>query len=39
MLLSRDVSTNTGAMEVYLGQAGEYSDGAISDINKISSRM
>ena len=39
MLLSRDVSTNTGAMEAYLGQAGEYSDGAISDINKISSRM
>lgn len=39
MLLSRDVSSNTGAMEVYLGQAGEYSDGAISDINKISKRM
>ena len=39
MLLSRDVSSNTGAMEVYLGQAGEYSDGAINDINKISSRM
>ena len=39
MLLSRDTSTNTGAMEVYLGQAGEYSDKAISDINKISSRM
>ena len=38
-LTSRDVETNSGSVGIYLGQAGEYSDKAINDLNAVSNRM
>jgi len=38
-LSSRDVETNTGSVGIYIGQAGEYADLAVNDLNAISNRM
>jgi len=38
-LSSRDIETNTGSVGIYIGQAGEYSDLAVNDLNAISNRM
>tara|TARA_R110000851_G_scaffold193348_1_gene344083 strand:+ start:41 stop:2044 length:2004 start_codon:yes stop_codon:yes gene_type:complete len=38
-LTSRDVVKNTGSTGIYIGQAGEYSDKAVNDLNAVSNRM
>ncbi len=38
MLLNRDVATNVGAQEVYMGTPGQYKQAAVKDLDQISSK-
>ena len=38
MLLNRDVATNVGAQEVYMGTPGQYKQAAVQDLDQISSK-
>ena len=38
MLLNRDVATNVGAQEVYMGTPGQYKQSAVKDLDQISSK-
>jgi len=36
MLTNRDVSVNTGSQDIYIGKPGQYNQGAIDDLDRIS---
>jgi len=38
MLTNRDMAENTGSQEIYMGKPGQYNQGAIDDLDKISLR-